>query len=443
MHRIDLMAFITLDNSSFGKVGKGFKVNIDGVGLDTSKNSGFTLGIDGVSFNSKQKGAKVFVDGISATHSKQSTWKAFRANVDGIGFSKVIQETIDDKFERALDAKLSQILNVPLGTYQPKTLLSSLKRVWRYVKGLVTSQPNIDDATSKLLTSHIQQTNLNNKNPFEYIYDKMSLDERQAIKNELMDFFSELSTNEKRAILGIYDKTLRIRLQVDNSSIDLNLTRRIAKTSDLMNGLDRFTKLYKDRMTNIASQFAKEFDQIHSSELDDDEKVTKKQRLINTFKDRMRGEIRKNTLGGYIFGAGGLQRLSGNTLQSMATTISEQFRYLDGFISDLYVTNNQGDEINPKIVINRTSDYSASAVGSFYTSMQGSAMDTYGASGYEARFLSAEHNNCPLCEEYASRGCQPVGSLPLPTQDSYCKQHCRCSYRTYASQELCEGSQEE
>ena len=43
----------------------------------------------------------------------------------------------------------------------------------------------------------------------------------------------------------------------------------------------------------------------------------------------------------------------------------------------------------------------------------------------ERRVLgNAEH--CPECIEYAARGWVPVGTLPVPGEQSSCRQNCRC-----------------
>lgn len=124
-----------------------------------------------------------------------------------------------------------------------------------------------------------------------------------------------------------------------------------------------------------------------------------------------------------LLARGGADRMRPQDYLQVGRTLKEEYRYLRNFAQDI----NNGS-LSQAQFIARLAMYSDRGRVSFDKSEQ----DVFQEQGYlyMQRFLG-NANHCPECPEYASRGIQPIGTLPLPTEACRCRAHCKCTVRYY------------
>lgn len=443
--------FSFLDGIKISKEKQGFRAYIDGVSVGGNKP--FSANIDGVSITGQRRNLSANVDGIGLSQGGSR----FRANVDGVGVTgkggkstiglsldnSNVQVSVDNILSRFSMQKLKKLLGLHKN-FDYKYAVANLFTIYERLRSgkrltladiwsIFSGQPSRKEVP-KSFGDFIRDWARSGMNPLKYIYQQFTqkdqFDVRRALIQDLKYKKLEIFATE-----AIVKQLLENRIEnADSIELDNKLARRISKPEDLIRGVDGVAEVFSERMKQIARDLldvTKNFNEIDR---------TQQKKVINQFRDRMRSELRKSVLGATIFGAGGLQRLTGSHLSSMSRVLNEQYRFLDGFVADLYAFGEQGKEINPNIV-ERAGRYANVARQAYYTSYQQKAIDTYGSAFYEKRILSPAEN-CPDCIDYAEMGCQPSGTLPLPTVGSVCMNNCKCEFVTFESKEMCDQSAE-
>lgn len=427
-----------VDGTGFDANSKGVKANLDGIGVDTNR-TGIGVNVEGIGYAKGKQGVSAHIDGVGFNSKADKTKVGFR--VDGIK----VQVSLDNILTRSAIAKFKQLVqlakNVNYASAYHK-LHDIYKRVrtggrnGRMTAGEVATYV-MDGASnlSKSFMEFLRDWAKSGQNPLRYIINRFTMTEVERLVWEIKRDLKAHGNGElakDRIIKQLIDARTK---NPDNIDVDIDLGRVMRTPEQLLGAMEKFKDLYADRMRNLASDLVKDSKNWSASD-----NTKAKIHRINQFNDRMRSEIRKVTLGGHIFGAGGVQRLTGTHLKSMSVINTQMFEYLDGFMSNLYAMAEQGKEINPNAT-ERASRYANVMRQAFYASYQEKAIDTYGSSGYERRILSPAES-CADCIDYADAGCQPLGTLPLPTVGSACMNNCKCEYMVYDSKEICEQESE-
>ncbi len=130
------------------------------------------------------------------------------------------------------------------------------------------------------------------------------------------------------------------------------------------------------------------------------------------------GELKTLHIMAALAGSGG-DDLDASQRQTVGAQLGGQFGYLNRLTTQLAT----GEQAPDARFLARVGMYADAARTTFAGAERGQAQ----ADGalWERRVLG-ETEHCPECLEYAARGWQPVGSLPLPGEDSSCMVNCAC-----------------
>lgn len=148
--------------------------------------------------------------------------------------------------------------------------------------------------------------------------------------------------------------------------------------------------------------------------------------------EQMSTELRRLHLQNSALGAGGWDRLTPRDFGRVGGRLQADYRRLEGFAAAI-----QNGELTLPQALSRTNLYVGNARVQFWEAERDRLVAAPGMAIVERRVLGdAEH--CSDCLGYYDRGWQPVGSLPVPGQQSQCLTYCRCNmlYRTIPAAEL-------
>jgi hypothetical protein len=129
---------------------------------------------------------------------------------------------------------------------------------------------------------------------------------------------------------------------------------------------------------------------------------------------------------GYTVGGGGPDYYGANDREALETGIRDQYEYLRGFALDIQ------SGILSEAMLRARMDLYINAVEFFVWAADEIAHEKAGFD--EALRILEPGDSCEDCIRYAAMGWQPLGILPLPTQDCACRTNCRCRivYRSLA-----------
>lgn len=122
-------------------------------------------------------------------------------------------------------------------------------------------------------------------------------------------------------------------------------------------------------------------------------------------------------------GRGGVDMMKPADFLAIARNLKDEYGYLRNFAKDINDGNLSEAQFLARLDMYAEKSRSSSAL----MSQVGHKEQGY---YYMQRFL-APANNCMPCVEYAAKGIVPVGAIPLPTFDCFCRANCRCSVQYF------------
>lgn len=139
------------------------------------------------------------------------------------------------------------------------------------------------------------------------------------------------------------------------------------------------------------------------------------------FAEQMRTELRRAHLQQRALGAGGWDGLTAQDYGSVGR------RLRDDYARIVNLTQGIADgTVSLPQALTRINGYAGSARLEFWEAERQRAQVSAGMALIDKRNLGpSEH--CPDCLNYYEQGWQPSGLLPLPTEQSQCSTHCRCT----------------
>ena len=129
-----------------------------------------------------------------------------------------------------------------------------------------------------------------------------------------------------------------------------------------------------------------------------------------------------------VLGADGSHHLTSNDFLWIGRNLKKQYYSGIGEDGKRYGIKHFAMEINagtvtPAKLRQRLAMYADSGQAAYWQMKRTRATDT----PYEVRVLDPGARHCDNCIEYAARGPQPIGELPLPSVACACRTRCRCS----------------
>lgn len=104
---------------------------------------------------------------------------------------------------------------------------------------------------------------------------------------------------------------------------------------------------------------------------------------------------------------------------SLRGRLISEFTYLANFVRDLLTRSFSQRALRARLRLY------GGAVRGTYNEARFAAMRAAGFTEMRRVLHPADH--CDPCVEWAGRGWQPIGTMPLPTQDTPCGNNCRCT----------------
>ncbi|WP_413275443.1 hypothetical protein [Floridanema evergladense] len=120
-----------------------------------------------------------------------------------------------------------------------------------------------------------------------------------------------------------------------------------------------------------------------------------------------------------LLGRGGVDAMKSADYLAIGRNLKSEYEYLRNFAKDI----NDGNLTQSQFLARLDMYAEKSRSSGLMMAEAGHKEQGY---QYMQRFL-APANNCQSCIEYAFKGIQPIGFLPLPTFDCFCRANCRCS----------------
>lgn len=120
-----------------------------------------------------------------------------------------------------------------------------------------------------------------------------------------------------------------------------------------------------------------------------------------------------------LLGRGGVDAMKSADYLAIGRNLKSEYEYLRNFAKDI----NNGNLTQGQFLARLDMYAEKSRSSGLMMSEQGHKEQGY---KYMQRFL-APANNCQACIDYALKGIEPIGVLPLPTFDCFCRANCRCS----------------
>ena len=137
------------------------------------------------------------------------------------------------------------------------------------------------------------------------------------------------------------------------------------------------------------------------------------------FGDLLKEELKKESIRQYVLSRGGLERMTKKDWGSIGGSLSDQYKYLSGFVDD----------------IGNLSELEVSARTQMYINSTRESFEKGKATAASESKLTKEHwvlsagENCSDCIELASKGWVDIGELGQYPGDGQtkCKTNCGCS----------------
>lgn len=147
---------------------------------------------------------------------------------------------------------------------------------------------------------------------------------------------------------------------------------------------------------------------------------------------QMREEMRRAHLQNIALAKGGWDRLTQADYGRVGAAVKQLYPKIAGTAADV-----QAGTVTLPQLQTRLNDYLGSARRLYYQAEREGLPAVPGELTLERRTLAAGAQHCGDCIDYAGRGWQPLGTLPVPGQACQCAGHCRCSitYRTVPAED--------
>ena len=138
------------------------------------------------------------------------------------------------------------------------------------------------------------------------------------------------------------------------------------------------------------------------------------------FQASMMDVIKGNNAVMYALGRGGVRAMTNDDYAQLSEMVKSEAQYLDGFIDAI----GQG-ELSLEQAKARASLYTDGPWEAYHLGETNNRK----AAGFEQvrRIAVDDGGTCDDCREYASRGWQQIGRLPMPGKASACGRRCRCT----------------
>lgn len=138
-------------------------------------------------------------------------------------------------------------------------------------------------------------------------------------------------------------------------------------------------------------------------------------------------ELRRMHTQAAALGRGGWQQMTPSDWGKIGNKLRREYNYLNGFAGDI-------DRLSDAQIDVRLELYVSGIWSSYWKGADG-AMSEAGMTEERRVLTNAEH--CVDCEALASLGWQPLGSLPVPGENTVCRHNCRCrmEYRKLEAEE--------
>lgn len=145
---------------------------------------------------------------------------------------------------------------------------------------------------------------------------------------------------------------------------------------------------------------------------------------LSTLRTQSQALLRRQAVAAAIIGVGGGGNLTENVLTAIRRQLTEQFKSLDGFLTDI-----SGRSVTQRDN-SRLALYASAAHSIAQLALRQYSYDTLlnNNDGLEERRLLGGSDQCDDCIELASEGWQPSGTLPAIGQDTVCGSNCRCTF---------------
>lgn len=125
-----------------------------------------------------------------------------------------------------------------------------------------------------------------------------------------------------------------------------------------------------------------------------------------------------------ILARGGADRMTAEDYLAVGRILKEEYKYLHQLALDL-----RNGTMTPAMLRYRLSMYIKRSKRS-REAMKLQNMRDLGFK-YMERILAFHDRHCVECLDYAGKGKQPIGTLPLPTEDCTCRANCTCDVRYF------------
>jgi hypothetical protein len=136
--------------------------------------------------------------------------------------------------------------------------------------------------------------------------------------------------------------------------------------------------------------------------------------------------IRDLALITYAIAKGGKDQMFANDYLAVGRYLKDEYKFLKAFAEEAATGNLTDKQIAARI------DLYGKRANKLPFDMAEQQNGIDGGDRWMRRDLNLGES-CEDCIYYASKGWQPIGSLPLPTQDCSCRGNCKCSVR-YSNQ---------
>lgn len=118
-----------------------------------------------------------------------------------------------------------------------------------------------------------------------------------------------------------------------------------------------------------------------------------------------------------LLGRGGLKNTFAADYTAVGRLLRQEYRYLQGVSADLRQGTMTAAQFRARMNLYANKSRAAFELG---------RQRAFGNRGEMRRLLGLTSRHCSDCLFYASRGWQPVGDLPLPTERCQCGPNCDC-----------------
>lgn len=189
--------------------------------------------------------------------------------------------------------------------------------------------------------------------------------------------------------------------------------RRVARYRDTQTG--KF--VMRTRITNLLERNVNQAEDRLSLLI---QSVAAKELAAGPAQVMMRDELRRLTLSNIALGKGGIDRLDFADYGRAGRQLRDGYQRMTNLMNDV----RSGKATLPQ-ALNRVQGYVLEARQQFFVAER-AALRQADRRFEERRRLHARES-CVDCMRYAGMGWQPLGTLPLPGQDSRCGSHCRCT----------------